>query len=298
MAMKVLMFCIVVLTLACMLAMLYNLKKQPNIQLSFGEKLKLFGCGIVAFISDTLGIGSFAVNTALAKFLKTFPDEEIPAMNNGAQVLPGAISAFFFMKFVDVDLTTLITLVIGTSIGGILGGKIVSHLNKQSIRLTMILCFSLIVALLISRKLGILSIGGTETELYSWKLILGFVGVAICGALSSAGVGLFALIQGILFLLNMSPIVAFPIMMTSGAMQQPLTSMIFLKHNKIPLKKTLILTAGGCLGVLITVPIFSYFTASWLHSLLIAVLLYNIYAISKAYLGSKVKNIPLNEEMA
>ncbi len=73
----------------------------------------------------------------------------------------------------------------------------------------------------------------------------------ICGALTSVGIGLFVMVQGVLFLLNVSPVVAFPIMMTAGAMQQPLTTLVFVQQNKIPLKKTLILSLAGCIGVLL-----------------------------------------------
>ena len=62
------------------------------------DYIKLGLSGIVAFIADTLGIGSFAVNVAMAKLLGTFPDEELPAVNNGAQVIPGTIESLFFMQ--------------------------------------------------------------------------------------------------------------------------------------------------------------------------------------------------------
>jgi len=298
MSLKILIFAFILLTIICALGFFLGLKRETT-SLSFSESSKLFGSGILAFIADTLGVGSFAVNTALAKILGTAEDFEIPALNNGAQVIPGALSALFFITYVDVDIVTLYTLVIGTCVGGIIGGAIVSRLNKQNICLAMMICFSLIAGLLILRKLNLLAVGGVENELHSAKLIIGFLGMIICGILSSAGVGLFALIQGVLFLLDMSPIVAFPIMMVAGAMQQPLTTMMFLKQNRIPIKKTLILSVGGCLGVLMVMPIFKYITISWLHYLLICVLIFNVIAISKTYFKNKAnKSIKLEQEAA
>jgi uncharacterized membrane protein YfcA len=95
------------------------------------------------------------------------------------------------------------------------------------------------------------------------------------------------MVQGVLFLMNISPAVAFPIMTTAGAMQQPLTTMVFLQQNKIPLKKTLILSLSGCIGVLITIPIFVHLTITWLHSLLLLILIYNFIAVSRTYLRSR-----------
>ena len=278
---------ILILSLICIAAMVYRLILQPAVHLSFFEYCKLLGSGIIAFIADTLGIGSFAVNVALAKLLGTFRDDELPAVNNGAQVIPGAIESLFFMQLVDVDLTTMVTLVSGTCLGGLLGGAVVSLLSKQAIRLAMMCCFLLIITLLLCHQFRLIPIDGDIVELHSWKLMVGFVAMVICGALTSVGIGLFAMVQGVLFLLNVSPLIAFPIMTTAGAMQQPLTTLVFLQQNKIPLKKTLILSLAGCFGVLITLPLFSHITISWLHSLLLAILIFNFIAIGRTYLQSR-----------
>ncbi|KTC91511.1 sulfite exporter TauE/SafE family protein [Fluoribacter dumoffii] len=278
---------ILVLSLLCVAVMVFKLFRQPAEPLSLMQYLKLGISGVIAFIADTLGIGSFAVNVTLAKMMGTFRDDEMPAVNNGAQVIPGTIESLFFMGLIDVDLTTLLTLVMGTCVGGLLGGFVVSHLSKQAIRLAMICCFALIILLLISHQFRLLPVGGELTELSSWKLIIGFLAMVVCGALTSVGVGLFVMVQGVLFLMNISPAVAFPIMTTAGAMQQPLTTLVFLKHNKIPLKKTLILSLSGCLGVLITIPVFMQLTITWLHLLLLFILIYNFFAVGRSYLQSR-----------
>lgn len=278
---------IIVLSLICFVVMLLKLKRQPPVVLSTMQYIKLGLSGIVAFIADTLGIGSFACNVALAKLLGTFDDEELPAVNNGAQVLPGAIESLFFINLVDVDLTTLITLVLGTCLGGLLGGFVVSQLSKQAIRLAMLCSFPIIIFLLLSHQFQWLSVGGELNELHSWKLALAFFALVICGALTSVGIGLFVMVQGVLFLMNISPVVAFPIMTAAGAMQQPLTTLVFLQKDKIPLKKTLILSLSGCLGVLITIPIFKQLTINGLHLFLLLILIYNFFAIGHSYLRSR-----------
>ncbi|WP_298626478.1 sulfite exporter TauE/SafE family protein [uncultured Legionella sp.] len=275
---------ILILSFFCVAMMIMKLHQAPSTPISFVQYIKLIFSGIIAFIADTVGVGSFAVNVALAKLLGTFHDDELPAVNNGAQVIPGAIESLFFMHLVDVDLTTLLTLVAGTCVGGLLGGVIVSRLSKQAIRLAMICCFALIIVLLISHQFRWLPVGGDLTELHSWKLVIGFFALMICGALTSVGIGLFVMVQGVLFVMNISPVVAFPIMTTAGAMQQPLTTLVFLQQNKIPLKKTLILSLSGCLGVLITIPIFTQLTITWLHLLLLCILIYNFLAIGRTYL--------------
>jgi uncharacterized membrane protein YfcA len=280
---------IIILSFVCVLVMAVKWKSQPAEPLSLMQTSKLIFSGLIAFIADTVGLGSFAVNVALAKLLGTFNDDELPAVNNGAQVIPGAIESLFFMHLIDVDVTTLVTLVTGTCVGGLLGGFIVSRLSKQAIRLAMMCCFVLIILLLSSYQFAWLPVGGNLTELHSWNLVLGFVALMICGALTSAGVGLFVMIQGVLFLMNLSPLVAFPIMTAAGAMQQPLTTLVFLKHDKIPLKKTLILSCAGCFGVLITIPVFTHLNPNMLHLFLLCVLTYNFCAIGRTYLRARTR---------
>lgn len=274
----------------CIGVMIFQLYRQPSVVLSTLDYCKLIFSGIVAFIADTLGVGSFAVNVALAKLLGTFHDDELPAVNNGAQVIPGTIESIFFMQIIDVDLLTLFTLVVGTCIGGVIGGNVVSHLSKQAIRLAMLVCFFTIIFLLLSHQFHIIYMDGDLIELRSWRLVIGFFAMILCGALTSVGIGLFAMVQGFLFLLSASPLIAFPIMTTAGAMQQPLTTLVFLKQKKIPLKKTMILSVAGCLGVLITLPLFNYLTFAWLHSLLVVILIYNFIAIGRSYLHTRFKN--------
>lgn len=287
MAITLIFISIIILTLVCVAAMFYKLFRQPKVSLSPVEYGKLMVSGVVAFIADTVGVGSFAVNVALAKLLGTFRDDEMPAVNNGAQVIPGTIESLFFMQIINVEMKTLLTLVIGTCIGGLLGGTIVSKLSKQAIRLAMVCCFLLLIGLLICHQFRILPVVGTLVALDSWRLVIGFFAMIVCGALTSVGIGLFVMVQGVLFVLNVSPVVAFPIMTTAGALQQPLTTLVFLKHNKIPLKKTLVLSLAGCIGVLITIPIFTKLTVTWLHSLLLCILIYNFIAVGRTYLRSR-----------
>ncbi len=175
MAISLIIVAILILSFVCIVAMLYKLTKQPPVRLSALDYIKLTVSGVIAFIADTLGVGSFAVNVTLAKILRTFPDDELPAVNNGAQVIPGTIESLFFMQLVDVDLTTLVTLVMGTCLGGLIGGAIVTHLSKQAIRLSMMCCFVIIIGLLICHQLRLMPVGGELIALHSGKLFIGFL---------------------------------------------------------------------------------------------------------------------------
>jgi uncharacterized membrane protein YfcA len=275
------------LSMICLLAMGYCYVRSPKNPFSFSDYYKLIFSGIIAFVADTFGVGSFAVNVALSKFFSTFQDDELPGAVNGAQVLPGAIESIFFMQVVDVDLKTLLILVAGTCIGGVLGGYVVARMPQQTIRGLMIACFSVLIILLLGYLFGVMPLGGEEMSLSGPKLVIGFLAMILCGGLTCAGVGLFVMVQSVLFLLNVSPDVAFPIMTTAGAMQQPLTTMVFLKQRRIPLKKTMVLSLAGCIGVFIALPVFNALSSDALRLLLLLVLSYNVVSMARTYLRSK-----------
>jgi uncharacterized membrane protein YfcA len=286
--MVIILTCLMIgLSVICLFAMGYVFYKQPRQPFSLAEYYKLSFSGVIAFIADTFGVGSFAVNVALSKFFGTFDDEELPGAVNGAQVLPGAIESIFFMQLVEVDLTTLLVLVAGTCLGGVVGGHIVTRMSKQRIRALMMVCFMVLIGLLVGYQLGIMPLGGEAMSLSGGRLILGFLAMTLCGALTCAGVGLFVMVQSVLFLLNVSPEVAFPIMTTAGAMQQPLTTMVFLKQGRIPLKKTLVLSLAGCMGVFIALPVFNALSTDSLRMLLMLVLIYNVVTMTRTYLSAR-----------
>lgn len=278
---------IILLTTTCAFFMWFKLRTIGKETITMGTRLQLIATGIIAFIADTIGIGSFAANTALAKALKLFKDEEIPGFTNGAQVIPGALSAIFFMQVIKVEYAMLITLVLGTCIGGILGGYFVTRLSQQKVRLAMILAFLGVVVLLTLKQLGYIPQSGELTSFSKAELIIGFFAMIFCGSLTSFGIGLFVMVQAVLFLMHASPVIAFPIMTTAGAMQQPLTTFIFLKRDRIPLQKTLIISLSGCIGIFLGIPIVSHLNALWLHNLLLIIMIYNTISIGMTYLRQR-----------
>lgn len=289
---------IIMFTIVCTGYMLKKMFAQPSVSISRREQFHLMTSGIVAFFMDTIGVGSFACNIALAKYFKTFKDNELPGMVNGAQIIPGALGALFFLGLVQVDSLTLIVMIVATCLGGILGASIISKLNTQAVRFVMFIAFPAIIVLILSNQFHWLPIGGNKTALQGHELIFGFIGLFIAGALTSAGVGLFAMIQAVLFCLGMSPLVAFPIMTTAGALQQPLSTGIFVLKDKVPLKKTLLIGIYGVIGVLLAIPAITHLNASNLHFLLILVLSYNTVMMGLSYRQHRrmQKQLPVSNE--
>lgn len=266
---------------------------QSKVILPLMTKVKLCISGIFAFLADTLGIGSFAINLALAKAFKLLPIDKIPGHVNASQVLPGTIQALIFMKMVDVDFLTLSVLAIAATLGGIFGGVLISKINANILKKLMIICFSGMTLLLLATEAGLLNISGNATSLSGLNLVITAIAMSIAGALSAACVGLYATSQAILFLAGISPLAAFPIMMAAGALQQPLVAITFLSKNKVPVKESMIVSIAGIIGIAIGLPLITSVSVHFLHYLLICVLLYNIFSIASSLKQEKAMQLKL-----
>lgn len=284
---KIIILLMLVLSVISVALMLYKLKSPSQELIRKKRFIPLVISGVLAFLADTIGVGSFAVNIAVCKGFRLFRDEQLPAVVNGAQIIPGAIESIVFVQRVHVDVKTLTCLVFATCIGGIIGGLLASRLRARLIQLIMMVAFLGLVILLLCKAFSLFPMGGVATALVGWKLWAGCIGLFFAGILVAFGVGLFAVVEGILFLLGMSPLVAFPIMTTAGALQQPFTTITFTLNNKIPLKPVLVISLAGIIGVFIGLAIVSHLSFSALHWLLIAILLFNVYGIGRSYFKCK-----------
>ena len=187
---------VVLLSVLCTLYMLYKVFLcQDNCPApTFKESIILALSGIVSFMADTIGVGSFAVNIAIARTFKLVKDAELPALVNGAQVIPGAIEAIFFLGVLHIDALTLLVLVLGTALGGFIGGIFASKINTAKIRLIMISVFVVVILLLLGNLLGLMTVGCDLVALVGIKLVLGFIGMFVAGFLVCFGVRLFAIV--------------------------------------------------------------------------------------------------------
>jgi uncharacterized membrane protein YfcA len=279
---------VVILTFSCGLFMLFKvLTRQDDSGISRKHFVILAISGVLSYISDTIGVGSFAVSIAIARFFRLVKDAELPGFINAVQVIPGAVEAVLFLGVIHVDAVTFITLIIGTSIGGFIGGIYASKVDAVKIRLIMIFAFIVVILLLLANLNHIIPVGGNMVSLCGIKLIVGFCGMFCAGFLVCFGVGSYALIQSVLFVLGMSPLAAFPIMTSAAAIQQPITTFAFIYAGKIPYKKILIMSFFGIIGVFIGFQMISTLSTTQLHSLLVLVLSYNTVSLIRSYLKGK-----------
>ena len=197
-----------------------NPEKDPELELN-GEELwkrglqpkNLIATCIIGFFAnffDTLGIGSFAPSSAGFKFTK--------AVDVGDTV-PVCVEAFLFFGFVEMDILTLVLMIVVSILGSFVMADVVSKFDRKKVRYALFVGLFILASVVLMKNLGVGPFGtqGEALGLRGIKLVVAVVGNFIFGALMSIGVGLYAPCMAMVLALGMNAGCAFPAMMGSCA---------------------------------------------------------------------------------
>lgn len=256
-----------------------NKKNLENI-----SSIKTGAIGFVVNFFDVLGIGAFAPQTALLKFTKQTSDRLIPGTMNVANTIPVLVQALIFIQIVEVEPITLVVMFLTAMGGAIWGAGIVAKLSEHKIRLTMGIALFITAMFMFANKMNWIQGEGTAIGIDGWKLVLAGGVNFILGAMMTAGVGLYAPCMALVFLLGMSPAVAFPIMMGSCAFLMPPASYKFIKSGAYNRKAALLMAIPGTIAVLIAALVVKSLPLDVLRWLVIAIVLYTSATMFRAAL--------------
>jgi uncharacterized membrane protein YfcA len=241
------------------------------------EDVSWIKTGLIGFVVnffDVLGIGAFAPQTALLKFTKQTSDKLIPGTMNVANTLPVLIQAIIFIKVIEVEPTTMVVMFLAAMGGAFVGADIVAKLSENKIRLTMSIALLITAGFMLANKLHLIQGDGVAIGIHGWKLLLAGCVNFILGAMMTAGVGLYAPCMALVFLLGLSPQVAFPIMMGSCAFLMPLASYKFIRTGAYNRKAAIGMAIPSIFAVLIAAFIVKSLPLDTLRWLVLFIILY------------------------
>jgi uncharacterized membrane protein YfcA len=241
--------------------------------------------GAIGFLTnffDTLGIGSFAPTTSMFKLNRLVPDEKIPGTLNVGHTLPTIAQAFIFIAIVQVDMTTLISMIAASVVGAWLGAGVVAKWPRRRVQVGMGLALLAAATFFAMTNLGLFPAGGEAVGLTSPLLWVGIVGNLVLGALMTLGIGLYAPCMILVAILGMNPRVAFPIMMGSCAFLMPIGSLRFIARDCYDLKAALGLAVGGIPAVFFAAFIVKSLPLVLLRWLVVAVVVYAALAMLRS----------------
>lgn len=252
-------------------------------------KPEAIGLGFVTDFFDTLGIGSFAPTTAWMKLRKMAPDTYFPAILNAGHALPTVAQALIFIASVRVDPWLLLSCIIASCLGAFVGAPIVQRAPVRLVQAVVGVALLIAASLYAAENLGWISHADAGLlTLPPPKFAIAVVGHFILGALMMFGIGLYAPSLVMLSLLGLNPKAAFPIMMGACAFLMPISSVRFVKSDRIDLRIVLGLALGGIPAVLIAAFVVREMDLATLRWLVVVVVLYaSILLLRSALIAEK-----------
>ena len=262
-----------------------------------GEELIAFGkkhwivtsiIGFVANFLDTLGIGSFAPSSAAFKMTKSVDDALVPGTLNVGDTIPVCVEAFLFFGLVDMDILTLILMLVAAVLGSLVMASVVTKFDRKKVRYALFVGLFLLATVILMKVFSIPPFGttGTALGLSGVKLVIAVVGNFIFGALMSIGVGLYAPCMAMVLALGMDAGCAFPAMMGSCAFLMAFgNGPKFIKEAKIDIVATWTQAIGGTIGVFVAY----YLVKSMPLDVLTKVIVVVVYFTAFLYLKDAIK---------
>ena len=265
----------------------YLFKDLANNKYRFENQTSFLITSIIGFITnffDTLGIGSFAPLTALLRGFKQIEDKLIPGTLNVSVTIPVMIEAFVFITIIKVEKITLFLMIVAAIIGSAIGAGILSKLSEKLIQRLVGIALIITAFLLLSGQMGwIKELGvGKAIGLTGIKLIIAVLVNIALGTFQAAGIGMYAPSMALIYLLGMSPEVAFPLMMASSAFALPSASIRYIKDQAYNRKAAITITLSGSIGVLIAAFIVKTLDVYLLTWLVIIVIIYTGITLIKS----------------
>lgn len=207
--------------------------------------LEAIALGGVTNFFDTLGIGSFAPTTAWIKLRRMIPDSYLPGTLNAGHSLPTVAQALIFINLVSVDPWLLIGCIGAAVLGSLVGAPIVVKLPVRVVQGFVGVALLIAALLYALSNLGLMPGGGSALSLPPGLFAVAVVAHAIMGALMTFGIGLYAPSLILLSMLGLDPKAAFPIMMGACAFLMPLSSLRFVRAERIDLRVVIGMAIGG-----------------------------------------------------
>jgi uncharacterized membrane protein YfcA len=255
-------------------ALVASLRSERRLGAPWRPAFPHLATGFLTNFFDTLGIGSFATSTAIFKLTRMVPDHLMPGTLNAGHTLPTIFQAFIYISAIEVDLLTLVLLIVSATIGAWFGAGLIAGLPRRTIQYAMGGTLLVAAIALLMRQFDWFPIGGDALQLRGWRFGVAILGNLLFGAISTLGIGFYAPCMTMISLLGMNPAAAFPVMMGSSAFLMPVASARFLRNRMYSAPVALGLTAGGIAGVPLAAFVVKSLELTALRWLVLFVILY------------------------
>jgi len=166
-------------------------------------------------------------------------------------------------------------------------------LPKRSIQLCMGCALLIGASVFTATNLHLLPSGGVSMGLSGWRFGFAVAANFLFGGLLSAGIGSYAPSMIMLALLGLNPLGAFPIMVATCGVGQPLAGLRFLKSGRFDWGVCVGMTCGGVFGVLLAAYVVKSLPLAALRWLVVGVVLYAAVAMLQSARRARGQALPV-----
>jgi uncharacterized membrane protein YfcA len=258
----------------------------------------MIGIGFITNFFDTLGIGSYATTTSMYKVWNIVRDEKIPGTLNVGHATATFVQALIYITIVEVEFTTLVTIIAAAMIGAWLGAGVVCGFDRRKVQIGMGIALLGAAALMLASLAGIGPPPGTALGVSGAKLAIAFGISTVLGALMMLGIGYYAPCLIMISLLGMDPTAAYPIMMGACAFLIPAGSLQFIRKERYDLRAALGLLVGGPGAVLIAAYLITSLPLYYVRWLVVAVVVYTSISMLRTAASERAAATRSAPEMA
>ncbi|WP_339034247.1 TSUP family transporter [Spiroplasma endosymbiont of Cantharis rufa] len=217
----------------------------------------ILAVGFTGGFTDTIGVGSFGVITGLLKGTRTIKDDtKLPGTLNVALGVSALIESALFVGSIQVNIATLLILVISIICGTFVGSLFVSKIkNQNSIKIIMgVVLFCVAILMILTHpQVNVISTSniGDKTSLMDkpWRIIIGTIVFFFLGMIQSFGIGLYAPAMATLSFLGLQQEVVFPIMACGSALCMLPAAYTFIKRKKYLQQTSNLILISAIFGV-------------------------------------------------
>ena len=223
------------------------------------------------------------------KVAKSCDDILVPGTLNVGDTVPVCVEAAAFFGLVDMDILTLVTMIVASVLGSYLMAGVVSKFDRKHVRYALFVGLMILSLVMLARWAGWgpFKLEGTEMGLRGVKLIVAIVVNFILGGLMSIGVGLYAPCMALCVLLGLDAKCAFPAMMGSCAFLMAYgNGPKFIKEGRYDMNACWAMALGG--GV-IGVPIAAWIVGSMPTHILTLMVVIVCFVTSLLYLKDAIQ---------
>lgn len=256
-----------------------------------GHSVALSIYTFILFFCSTFGIPDFPISSTVYPRMQWLPDRKLPGTLVCESVIPCAFMALGYLTFTSLDIWTLSLPIIAQLAGSWIGPKITMQLPERGIKLCIATGLFLAGTMLLLTKLSLIPVAGTLNSFTGCRLFLCVLLSFACGILNNIGVGSFSVMLALLYVLGLSSISAYPIMMGAAALATPVGGTQFVRGGSYGRKITLYSTLFGSIGACVAIFVVKNMDLGLLQWIIMAVLFYSAFSTGKSILQLNSKNI-------